>query len=53
MTQAQARGEGERGMQFVESRLRFQSDGWMVSNLDEHVKAQGTVLLSRFKDSGA
>ena len=53
-TQTQTRGEGEERLESRDfgSRLRFQSDGWMVSNLDEHVKDRGTVLLSRFKDSG-
>ncbi len=53
-TQTQARDEGGERLDSGDftSRLKFQSEGWMVSNLDEHVKAQGTVLLSRFKDSG-
>ena len=54
MTQPQPRFEGGDGLDardFV-GRLKFQSDGWFVSNLDEHVQAQGTVLLSRLKDSG-
>ena len=53
-TQARVRGEGEERLDSgnFEGRLRFQSEGWLVSNLDEHVKDRGTVLLSRFKDSG-
>ena len=54
MTQTTVRGEGEERLEGGDfgTRLRFQSDGWLVSNLDEHVKDRGTVLLSRFKDSG-
>ncbi len=53
-TSTRAAGEGEERLESREfgGRLKFQSDGWLVSNLDEHVQAQGTVLLSRFKDSG-
>ena len=54
MTQTTARREGEERLDSGDfgSRLRFRSDGWLVSNLDEHVKDRGTVLLTRFTDSG-
>ena len=54
MTQTQTQAQGGDGLDRRDfgDRLKFQSDGWLVSNLDEHVQAQGTVLLSRLKDSG-
>ncbi|MCH7607766.1 MAG: cupin domain-containing protein [Chloroflexi bacterium] len=54
MTQTQARAQGGDGLDArdFEGRLKFQSAGWLVSNLDENVQERGTVLLSRFKDSG-
>jgi quercetin dioxygenase-like cupin family protein len=54
MTQAAVRDEGEGRLDYgdFEDRLKFQSDGWLVSNLDEHIKERGTVLLTRLKESG-
>ena len=54
MTQTSARGEGAETLDTREfnNRLKFQSEGWLVSNLDDHVQDRGTVLLTRFKDSG-
>ena len=54
MTQPQTEAQGGDGLDRRDfgSRLKFQSDGWLVSNLDDHVQAQGTVLLSRLTDSG-
>ncbi len=38
-----------------ESRLKFKSDGWLVSNLDEHAddpnRSSSFVMLSKLKDS--
>jgi quercetin dioxygenase-like cupin family protein len=54
MTQTTTQNEGEGRLDTGDfgDRLKFQSDGWQVSNLDDHVQDRGTVLLSRFKDSG-